>query len=90
MEKEQKCLVVYFSYIGDILNLGVVKKGNNEFIAKYIGDYMKADFFRLEDPIQYPDRFKQMKEFANNFYLCKKILNFLIVFHHKFGEVDEL
>ena len=51
MEKEQKCLVVYFSYIGDILNVGVVKKGNNEFIAKYIGDYMKADFFRLEDLI---------------------------------------
>ena len=72
MKKEQKCLVVYFSYIGDTLNVGVVKKGNNEFIAKYIGDYMKADFFRLEDPTQYPDRFKQMKEFANNLKYAKK------------------
>ena len=71
-KKGQKSLVVYFSYIGDTLNVGIVNKGNNEFLAKYIGDYMKADIFRLEDPTQYPERFKQMKEFANNLKYAKK------------------
>ena len=31
MKKESKNLVVYFSYRGDTLNVGIVKKGNNEF-----------------------------------------------------------
>ena len=38
MKKENKTLVVYFSYIGDTLNVGMVEKGNNEFLAKYGGD----------------------------------------------------
>ena len=72
MKKEQKCLVVYFSYIGDTLNVGIVEKGNNEFLAKYISEYMKADLFRLEDPTHYPAKFKQMKEYANNLKYAKK------------------
>ena len=72
MKNAKKCLVVYFSYIGETLNVGMVKEGNNEFLAKYIGEYMKADLFRLEDPTQYPERFKQMKEFANNLKYAKK------------------
>ena len=72
MKKENKNLVVYFSYIGETLNVGVVTKGNNEFLAKYIGDYMKADLFRLEDPTQYPEQFKRMKEFAKNLKYAKK------------------
>ena len=72
MKKEKKVMVVYFSYIGDTLNIGKVTKGNNEFLAEYIKEYMKADLFRLEDPTQYPERFKQMKEFANNLKYAKK------------------
>ena len=72
MKKESKNLVVYFSCTGDTLNVGIVTKGNNEFLAKYIGDYMKADLFRLEDPTQYPENFKQWKEFAKNLKYAKK------------------
>ena len=72
MKNEKKCLVVYFSYIGDTLNVGIVKKGNNEFLAKYISEYMKADLFRLEDPTPYPEKFKQMKEYAKNLKYAKK------------------
>ena len=72
MEKDKKVLVVYFSYIGDTLNVGKVKKGNNEFLAEYISEYMKADLFRLEDPTIYPERFKEMKKFANNLKYAKK------------------
>ena len=72
MKNDKKTLVVYFSYIGDTLNVGIVKEGNNEFIAKYIGEYMKADLFRLEDPTKYPEKFKKMKEFAKNLKYAKK------------------
>ncbi len=72
MKKESKSLVVYFSYRGDTLNVGIVKKGNNEFLAKYIADYMKADLFSLEDPTQYPSKFAPMKAFANNLKYAKK------------------
>ena len=71
-KKETKTLVVYFSYIGDTLNVGKVEKGNNEFLAKYIGDYMKADLFRLEDSTQYPEEFKRMKAYANELRYAKK------------------
>ena len=72
MKKGKKALVVYFSYIGDTLNVGIVKEGNNEFIAKYIGEYLKADLFRLEDPTKYPENFQKMKEFAKNLKYAKK------------------
>ena len=72
MKKENKTLVVYFSYIGDTLNVGMVEKGNNEFLAEYISDYLKADLFSLEDPTEYPSNFTQMKIFANNMKYAKK------------------
>ena len=72
MSNLKKALVVYFSYVGDTLNVGIVKEGNNEFLAKYIGEYMKADLFRLEDPTKYPENFKAMKEFAKNLKYAKK------------------
>ena len=71
-EKTTKTLVIYFSYRGDTLNVGMVDKGNNEFLAEYIGNYMKADLYSIEDSTQYPEKFKAMKEFVNNLRYAKK------------------
>ena len=72
MKTDINKLVVYFSHVGDTLNVGKVNKGNNEILAEYIGDYMKADLFRLEDPTQYPESYKHMKEVVRNMKYAKK------------------
>ena len=65
-------LIVFFSYVGQTENVGIVKEGNNAFLAHHIGKYMDADIFRLEDPTQYPDNLTAMKRVVKNMQYAQK------------------
>ena len=67
-----KILVAYFSHIGDTYNLGMVKEGNTQILAKYIANYLKADQYHIvgdnKYPVKYMDIIKQAQtEKSNNF-----------------------
>ena len=67
-----KILVAYFSHIGDTYNLGMVKEGNTQILAKHIANYLKADQYHIvgdnKYPAKYMDIIKQAKtEMNNNF-----------------------
>ena len=49
-----KILVAYFSHIGDTYNLGMVKEGNTQILAKYIATYLKADQYHIVGDNKYP------------------------------------
>ena len=64
-----KYLVAYFSHIGDTYNIGMVKEGNTQILAKYISNYLKADQYHIvgdnKYPTKYMDIIKQAKTEMN-------------------------
>ena len=52
-----KILVAYFSLIGDTYNLGMVKEGNTQILAKHIANYLKADLYHIVGDNKYPAKY---------------------------------
>ena len=73
-----KYLVAYFSHIGDTYNIGMVKEGNTQILAKYISNYLKADQYHIvgdnKYPTKYMDIIKQAKTEMNQ-KLRPKLVN---------------
>ena len=52
-----KVLVAYFSHIGDTYNLGMVKEGHTQILAKHIANYLKADTYHIVGDNKYPTKY---------------------------------
>lgn len=67
-KEKNTVLIVFFSHIGITKEVGMVQKGNNEFIVEYIANYLnnKCDIYRILDPTKYPLEFNSMYNKAKN------------------------
>ena len=50
-----KTLIAFFSLAGDTYNVGVVKEGNTQLLAKHIANYLKGDLYHIVGDNKYPD-----------------------------------
>lgn len=51
--KDKKSLIIYFSRADENYGVGYVEKGNTEYIAEFVRDYINADIFKVEPLIPY-------------------------------------
>ena len=61
-----KILVAYFSHIGDTYNLGMVKEGNTQILAKHIANYLKADLYHIIGDNKYPTKYMDITRQARS------------------------
>lgn len=62
--KNKKSLVIYFSKAGENYGVGYVEKGNTEYIAEYVKDFVGADLFKVEPQVPYPKDYDACTEEA--------------------------
>lgn len=62
---ESKILLAYFSRAGENYNVGYIEKGNTEYIADYISEYLDVDYtYKIERTTPYPDSYEECKTIA--------------------------
>jgi flavodoxin len=68
--KDKKSLVIYYSRADENYSVGYVDKGNTEYIAEYVRDYIGADMFKVEPLVPYAKDYqtciKEAKERIGN------------------------
>ena len=52
-KKDKKSIVIYFSRADENYAVGIVDKGNTEYLADYIKDATGADLFKVEGKVPY-------------------------------------
>ena len=52
--KDKKSLIIYFSRADENYGVGYVEKGNTEYLAEYVRNYINADVFKVEPLVPYP------------------------------------
>ena len=56
--KDKKSLVIYFSRADENYAVGYIDKGNTEYIAEYVRDYVGADMFKVEPLVPYSKEYE--------------------------------
>ncbi len=51
--KDKKSLIIYFSRADENYGVGYVQKGNTEYLAEYVRNYINADIFKVEPLVPY-------------------------------------
>ena len=51
--KDKKSLIIYFSRADENYGVGYIEKGNTEYLAEYVKDYINADIFKVEPLVPY-------------------------------------
>ena len=62
--KDKRSLVIYFSRADENYAVGYVDKGNTEYIAEYVRDYINADLFKVEPLVPYAKDYRTCIEEA--------------------------
>ena len=62
--KNKKSLWIYFSRADENYGVGYVEKGNTEYIAEYVKDFVGADLFKVEPQVPYPKDYDACTEEA--------------------------
>ena len=52
--KDKKSLIIYYSRADENYGVGYIDKGNTEYLAEYVRDFIGADIFKIEPVIPYP------------------------------------
>ncbi len=75
--KNKKSLVIYFSRADENYAVGYVDKGNTEYIAEYVRDFVNASLFKVEPLIPYSKEYNkciiEAKERVGNAPIKNKI-----------------
>lgn len=51
--KDKKSLVIYFSRADENYAVGIIEKGNTEYIAEFVQEFTGADLFKVEPEVPY-------------------------------------
>ena len=60
--KDKKSLIIYFSRADENYGVGYVEKGNTEYLAEYVKNYINADIFKVEPLVPYQKDSKEIIE----------------------------
>ena len=52
--KDKRSLIIYYSRADENYGVGYIDKGNTEYLAEYVRDFIGADIFKIEPVIPYP------------------------------------
>ena len=68
--KDKKSLIIYFSRADENYSVGYITKGNTEYVAEYVKEFINADMFKVEPLVPYAKDYqtciKEAKERIGN------------------------
>lgn len=77
--KDKNSLIIYFSRADENYGVGYIEKGNTEYLAEYVKNYVNADIFKVEPLIPYAKDYKtcikEAKERIGNAPIKEEIKN---------------
>lgn len=75
--KDKSSLIIYYSRADENYGVGYVEKGNTEYLAEYVKDYLNADIFKVEPLVPYAKDYQtciqEAKERIGNAPIKEKI-----------------